>query len=230
MVGVSSIPKTTIGKKVLMALSGVIWIGYLVMHMYGNLKVFSGPEHFNEYAHGLRTLGAPVFGYAHLLFVARILFAGSILVHVWAAISLTLRNRQTRSVKYTQHKKLRASAATLTMIYGGLAILIFIIYHLMHFTLGVPGVHPDFIGTDAYHNVVVGFQSYAYIPAIIYLIGLVALAFHLYHGTWSMFQTMGLNNKNYTQMLRGLAWIAAIVIPVGFALVPLSVIFGILTV
>ena len=128
MVGVTSFPKTSIGKKVIMAISGVIWIGYLMMHMYGNLKVYGGAEHFNEYAAGLRTLGAPVFGYGHLLFVARILFAFSLLSHIWAALVLTRRNWGSRSVKYAQRKNLRANAATLTMIYGGVAILIFIIY------------------------------------------------------------------------------------------------------
>lgn len=229
MVGVMTFPKTTIGKKVIMAITGAVWVGYLVMHMYGNLKVFTGAEHFNEYAAGLRTLGAPIFGYAHLLTIARLIFVGSIVLHIWAATTLTLHNRASRSVKYTMHTKLRGNSANLTMIYGGIAIFVFIIYHLMHFTFGTPVIHPDFDGHDAYSNVVIGFQSYGYIPAIIYLMALVPLAFHLFHGVWSMFQTLGLNNKTYTGMLRGLAWLIAIVIPAGFALVPLAVIFGILT-
>ncbi len=227
MVGIMSFPNTTIGKKVIMAISGVIWVGYLAMHMYGNLKIFGGATYFNHYAEGLRELGAPVFGHAHLLFVARIVFVGSIIAHVWAAITLNLRNKASRPVTYNQHQKLRASTATLTMIYGGVTIAVFIIYHLLHFTLGLL-VHPDFDGQNAYHNVIVGFQSYAYIPAIIYLVALIALAFHLYHGTWSMFQTLGLNNKTYNNMIRSLAWAVAIVIPIGFAAVPLSVMFGIL--
>ncbi len=229
MVGVMSFPNTTIGKKVIMAITGLIWVGYLVMHMYGNLKVFSGPEHFNEYAVGLRTLGAPVFGYSHLLLVARLVFVGSILLHIWAAVTLTKLNKESRPVNYAQKKRLSANAANLTMIYGGVAIIIFIIYHLMHFTLGVPGVHPSFEGHEAYHNVVAGFRSYAFIPAIIYLLALVPLAFHLYHGTWSMFQTMGLNNKTYSHMLKILALILAIVIPIGFATVPVAVMIGLLS-
>jgi succinate dehydrogenase / fumarate reductase cytochrome b subunit len=228
MVGVMKLHQTTIGKKVIMAITGLIWIGFVAGHMFGNLKVYTGAEHFNEYAEGLRTLGAPILGHSQGLWVVRLIIIAAVALHVWAALTLNARNKSARPVKYTQHRKLRGDAATLTMIYGGIAIGLFILFHLMHFTWGVL-VHPDFRATDAYHNVIVGFQSYGYVPVIIYLIALVALAFHLYHGTWSMFQTIGLNNKNYDKLLHGLAWLAAIVIPVGFATVPLGVIFGILS-
>ena len=228
-VGIVTLPRTTIGKKVIMALSGAIWIGYLLMHMYGNLKIFGGAEHFNEYAAGLRTLGAPVFGYAHLLWVARIVLIASFVPHVWEGIVLYIRKRKSRETNYTQHKILRGSSATLTMIFGGIAIGLFVIYHLMHITLGTVGIHPDFKAHDAYHNVIVGFQSYGYVPAIIYLIGLVAIGFHLYHGAWSMFQTLGLNSKTYTGLWRGLAWLLAVGIPLGFAVVPISIILGIIS-
>jgi succinate dehydrogenase / fumarate reductase cytochrome b subunit len=115
------------------------------------------------------------------------------------------------------------------MRWGGVTILLFIIYHLLHITFGVPGVHPDFIWDDAYHNLVTGFQSYFYIPAIIYLIAMVALGFHLYHGTWSMFQTLGLNNKTYTRLIRLAALALAIIVPAGFAMVPLGVMFGVIS-
>ncbi len=224
-----ALPRTTIGKKVIMALSGAIWIGYLIMHMYGNLKIFGGQEHFNAYAAGLRTLGAPVFGYAHLLWVARIVLIVSFLPHIWAGIVLYLRKRKSRGAGYSQHKKLRGNSATLTMVFGGIAIGLFVIYHLMHFTFGVAGIHPNFEAHDAYHNVIIGFSSYAYIPSIIYLIGLVAVGFHLYHGAWSLFQTLGLNHKSYEPAIRGLAVLLALVIPVGFALVPLAVMIGLIS-
>ncbi|MCG3212230.1 MAG: hypothetical protein FOGNACKC_05878 [Anaerolineae bacterium] len=229
MVGVLSFPQTTIGKKVIMAISGLIWIGFVAGHMFGNLKMYTGAEHFNDYAEGLRTFGAPFLAYGQALWLVRIVVIIAIVSHVWAALTLKARNLQARAHGYAEHRKLHANAAQLTMIYGGIAILIFMIYHLMHFTLGVPGVHPNFDPTDPYQNVIIGFQSYYYIPTIIYLIGLVALAFHLYHGTWSMFQTIGLNNKTYDGALHGLAWLAAIVITLGFATVPLGVVFGLLT-
>lgn len=229
MVGVMSFPKTTIGKKVIMALSGVIWIGFVAGHMIGNLKIYMGAEHFNEYAHGLRTLGEPFLAYGQALWLVRLVVIFAIVSHVWAALTLKARNLSARPAGYTVHRKLKASAATLTMIYGGVAILLFIIYHLMHFTLGVPGIHPNFDPNDPYQNVIVGFQSGYYFPVAVYMIALLALAFHLYHGTWSMFQTVGLNNKTYDGAIRGLAWLVAIVIPLGFATVPLGVVFGLLT-
>ena len=226
-VGILTFPRTTIGKKVIMAVTGLIWIGYVVAHMYGNLKVFEGPENFNAYAEGLRVLGAPILGYGQFLWVARLVLILAIVAHVWAAISLTLLDRKTRTNSYSGRKNLASTAAGRTMIYGGVALLLFMIYHLLHLTLGVPVVHSNFIHGDVYHNVVVGFRS---IPVtIIYLIALVALGFHLFHGAWSMFQTVGLINRTYDKIIRGLAWLVAIAVPVGFALVPISVMLGIIS-
>jgi succinate dehydrogenase / fumarate reductase cytochrome b subunit len=226
-IGLITFPRTTIGKKVIMAVTGLIWIGYVIAHMYGNLKVFEGPEYFNAYAEGLRELGAPILGYAQFLWVARLVLLVAIVAHVWAAVTLWLLDRKTRSTSYTERKNLVSSAAGRTMIYGGIAIVLFIFYHLLHLTLGVPFVHADFIQGDVYHNVVVGFRS---IPVtIIYLIALVALGFHLFHGTWSMFQTVGLINKSYDKIIRGLAWFVAILVPLGFALVPISVMLRIIS-
>ena len=226
MVGVMTLHRTTIGKKVIMAITGAVWIGYLLAHMYGNLKIFTGMEHFNEYAAGLRTLGSPVFGYSHLLWIARIVLIATLVPHIAWAIDLSRRNRiSSRDVKYAVHKKLRANPANRTMIFGGIAVALFIIYHLMHLTFGV--AHSSFEGHDAYHNVVAGFQNP--IISIVYLIALVAIAFHLYHGTWSLFQTLGIINKNYNGIIKGLAWIVALVIPIGFALVPLAVMFGLVS-
>jgi succinate dehydrogenase / fumarate reductase cytochrome b subunit len=111
------------------------------------------------------------------------------------------------------------------MRYGGTVILLFVIYHLAHLTWGV--AHGDYIRGDAYHNLIVGFSS---VPVVlIYMVALVALGLHLYHGTWSMFQTLGLNDGNWDTALRGLAWVLAIVVPVGFAAVPLAILFGFIT-
>jgi succinate dehydrogenase / fumarate reductase cytochrome b subunit len=228
MVGVLSLHRTSIGKKVIMAVTGLVWIGFLVFHMYGNLKAFGGQEYFNAYAEGLRSFGEPIFGHSHLLWVARAGLIVAFVLHVWAFWELYLQNQQGREVGYTRHTKVQANPASLTMRWGGVAILLFVIYHLMHFTWGVPGIHPDFIWDDAYHNLVRGFQTYFYIPAIIYILAAIALAFHLYHGTWSLFQTLGLNNKTYTKLIRGLAWLVTIVIPVGFAAVPISVMLGLI--
>lgn len=218
--------RSSIGKKALMAITGVVWIGYVIMHMYGNLKVFQGPEHFREYAEGLRNLGAPIFGHLHLLMVARVILVASLVLHVWAALSLYLLARAARPASYASRKVVQANYPSLTMRYGGVLILLFVVFHLMQLTWGVPGVSRDFILGDPYHNVIRTFQSWPVV--VVYLLALVALGFHLFHGTWSMFQTLGLNNDDWDGAIRGLAWIIAIVVPVGFAVVPIAVQFGLL--
>ena len=230
MVGVMTLHRTSIGKKVIMAVTGLIGIGFVFFHMYGNLKVFGfigGPAYFNEYAEGLRSFGEPIFGHTHLLWVARIVLLVAVILHVWAAWSLYQESNNARSTRYVKYTKVQADPAASYIRFGGVVLFIFILLHLMHFTWGIPGIHPDFRPGDVYHNLVVGFQSYAYLPAIIYIVAMIVLGFHLYHGAWSMFQTLGLNNHTYTKPLRALALILAIVIPGGFAIVPLAVLFGI---
>lgn len=230
-IGVLTLYRTSIGKKVIMAITGLIGIGFVIFHMYGNLKVFGfmggGAEYFNAYSEGLRAIGAPVFGHTHLLWIARLVLLVSVVLHVWAAWSLYQESERARATKYAKHVKLQANPAALYIRAGGTLIFIFVILHLMHFTWGVPGIHPNFSQTDVYHNLVIGFQSYGYLPAIFYLVAMVALGLHLYHGAWSMFQTLGLNNHTYTAPLRMLALLLAIVVAGGFAVVPLAVMLGI---
>lgn len=222
--GIFNLPRTTIGKKVIMAVTGLIWIGYVLGHLYGNIKIFFGPEYFNTYAEGLRVLGEPLLGHGHFLFVARIVLIGALLAHIWAATALTIRAKEARPVRYTLKETVQASVASRYMRWGGIMILIFIIYHLAHLTWGVPGMMETFERGDPYANVVTGFQSSFAI--FFYLLGLTALGFHLYHGTWSMFHTLGLNNRTYTGLLRLLALAMAVLVPLGFATIPLGVMFG----
>jgi succinate dehydrogenase / fumarate reductase cytochrome b subunit len=235
-IGVLRLTQTSIGKKVIMAVTGLIGVGFVMFHMYGNLKVFefmAGPEyasaeqHFNEYAETLRTFGEPIFGYTHLLWIARLVLIVAVVLHVWAAYSLALESYEARSTKYIKHKKLKATFASTYMRVSGTIILIFLILHLAHFTWGIPGIHPDFRRGEAYHNLVVGFQAYGNAFAIIYILAMFVVGVHLYHGVWSMFQTLGLNNKNYTMPLRVLAALISLVTTIGFIIVPLAVIVGI---
>ena len=211
-----------------MAVTGLVGIGFVLGHMYGNLKIFIGPEYFQEYAEGLRALGAPVFGHTHVLWIMRLVLLACVILHVWAAYTLYQDSNHARSTNYAQHKTLQATFASLYIRVGGTIILIFLIFHLAQFTWGTLGISPDFVYGEVYNNVVLGFQSYFYLPAIFYLIVMVILGFHIYHGAWSMFQTLGLNNKNYTHALRTLSLALAIIIAGGFSVVPLAVIFGIL--
>jgi succinate dehydrogenase / fumarate reductase cytochrome b subunit len=226
MVGVLTLHRTTIGKKVIMAVTGLIGVGFVFGHMYGNLKVFFGAEEFNKYAHGLRTLGSPIFTHSEPLWLVRLVLLASVGLHAWAAWSLYQESQHARGQKYAMHRKLQANPAVNYIRFGGTVIFIFLVLHLMHFTWGISGVHPDFRSGDAYHNLVVGFQSYGYFPAIFYLVAVLLLGFHLYHGTWSMFQTLGLNNQTFTKPLRAAAMAVAVVITAGFAVVPLAVMLG----
>lgn len=222
---VMTLTRSTIGKKVIMAVTGLIWVGYVVVHMYGNLKVFFGPEYFDHYAEGLRVFGEPILGRLHFLFIARVVLIGSIGAHVWAAVSLTRQAQIARPQRYIMTKRVEADYASLTMRWGGVAIFFFVLYHLAHLTWGVPLIHNDYHRGEAYRNLVIGFQNP--VNVALYLVGVTALGFHLYHGTWSMFQTLGLVNRESTPPIRGLAWALAILVPVGFAIVPISVMLGI---
>ncbi|MEW5957635.1 MAG: succinate dehydrogenase cytochrome b subunit [Chloroflexota bacterium] len=226
MVGVMTFPRTTIGKKVIMAVTGLIGIGFVLGHMYGNLKVFFGPAEFNRYAEGLRELGAPIFTHSEPLWIVRLVLLAAVALHVWSAWSLYQDSLKARSGRYIVRQTLQTTAAARYIRFGGVVILLFIILHLMQFTWGVPRIHPDFRPGDAYHNLVTGFQSYGYAPAVIYLVAMFFLGFHLYHGAWSMCQTLGLNNKTTTKPLRAVALILAVVVAGGFAIVPLSVMLG----
>jgi len=224
MAAVLALPRTSIGKKAIMAVTGLIYIGFVLMHMYGNTKVFLGAQYFNEYAEGLRGFGAPLLGHLHFLYIMRAMLIVAIVLHIWAAVSLTRQAQAARATKYTMTRRQAADSAALTMRWGGVTIFFFLIYHLAHFTWGIPVIHANFTPGDAYGNLVYGFQNP--INVLIYLVALVALAFHLYHGTWSLFQTLGLLNRDTTGAVRGLAWLLALVIPIGFAIVPLTVLFG----
>jgi succinate dehydrogenase / fumarate reductase cytochrome b subunit len=224
---VATLYRSTIGKKAIMALTGFIGYGFVIAHMIGNLKVFQGREHFNDYAEFLRTVGEPALPYAGLLWVLRIVLLAAVVLHVWMAIELTRIDFAGRPVKYEQKGAVQASFASMTLRWGGIAIFLFLIYHLMHFTWGVAAVHPTFVKGDAYNNVIYGFQNP--LNVVVYMLALGALGMHLYHGVWSMFQSLGLNSQRTNGIWRGLAVISAIGLFLGFALVPLSVIFQLIT-
>lgn len=240
MTGVMTLTRSSVGKKVIMALTGFVLVGFVVFHMYGNTKMFAGPEEFNAYAVGLRKVGYPIFGYEHLLWVARGILIASVFGHIWAAVSLTLQSRQTAMVngvsgmaRYGQKKMQTRSYAAYTMRYGGIVLLLFIIYHILHLTFGVVGyapgvfIHPEGGNYQVYHNVVYGFQN----PLIVgfYLLAMAFLTMHLYHGVWSMFQTLGLNNVKYSLMFRVLSVLIAGVVAIGNVTFPLAVFFGVVS-
>ena len=219
-----SLYQSSIGKKIAMALSGIVFFGYLVLHLTGNLKAFTGEQHFNEYSEFLRTAGAPVLGYGQLLWIVRIILLAALLVHVVAFLQLWAKSRAARAVGYRKYDPEVFSRASRTMKWGGIAILLFVIYHILHLTTG--DVHPTFEPHQAYRNMVDGFHSP--LSSIIYVIGMIAVGLHLYHGLWSATQTMGLNNRNYNHLRRPIAMTLALVITLGFLSVPAAVWIGII--
>lgn len=224
---VMTITRTTIGQKILMAVTGVIWIGFLALHMWGNTKAFWGPIVFDNYAHHLRTFGEPILEEGQFLMAFRIVTVVALLTHVFLAYSLSVRNMQSRGQRYAVTKSVQATRASLTMKWGGIAIAIFLFYHLMMFTWGVKAVLPEFDRATPYNNMIAGFSNPVIV--ILYLLALVAVGMHLYHGAWSMFQTIGWNSFRSNRGLHILAWAVALVIGIGFALVPLAVTLGIIT-
>jgi len=204
------------GKKAVMAVTGAMMFGFVLLHMAGNLQIFEGPDQFNKYAQLLRTL-------PEALWAARLVLLAAVMAHTVAAIQLALRNRRARPVAYSKKEAIAATYASRTMYWTGPIVLAFIIYHLLHFTFGVTGV-PDFIEGDVYHNVVNGFQNP--IIAAWYVLAMLLLCLHLRHGISSMFQTLGISHPRYTPWLEKAAALLAVVIFVGFISVPLSVVLG----
>src|SRR5829696_1848859 len=233
MTGALTLYRSSIGKKAIMAVSGLIGIGFLVLHMYGNLKIFEGPEYFNTYAAGLRELGAPVFGHTHLLWIARLVLLAAVILHVMMAYQLTRQdlNGRPRQIRYAVKKDVQATYASRTMRWGGVILLLFIVYHILNLTFGVVGYAPggyqseDAAGFHAYTNVINAFSNP--FATIFYVIAMLALGLHLYHGFWSMFQTLGLNNYRTDRIIRLGAGAVALVLTLGFIAVPLAVLFGV---
>ncbi len=209
-----------------MAVSGLIFIGYVLAHMYGNLKVFAGQESFDTYAHHLREFGEPMLPHEGFLWVMRLILIVALVVHAVAAYRLWARAAGARSQKYVMKKAAVATISSRTMRWGGTAILLFVLFHLLHLTTHTinPGGNPD----SPYRRMVNSFEPENWWVTIIYLLAMVALAMHLRHGTWSAAQTLGLTNTPAARARWNLlGYSLALVVAGGFALVPLSILFGI---
>ena len=209
---------STVGKKIVMALTGAIGVGYLVAHVSGNLLVFSGPERINAYAALLKS--NPV-----LLWTARTILIVAVLLHIIAAYQLARMSQKSRPVSYKRWRAVGSDFASRTMRWTGPLVGLFIVYHLLHFTVGA--VHPAFDEHNVYHNVISGFQLW-YVSAI-YIIAMLALSLHLYHGAWSMFESLGINHLKYNRLIRVLATAVTVVVVVGFISIPVAVLLGLIS-
>jgi succinate dehydrogenase / fumarate reductase cytochrome b subunit len=220
--------RSTVALKALMAITGLILIVYLLAHMYGNFKVFAGAEAFNEYAHHLRTLGQPILPYSGALWVIRIVLIASVLAHMYAAFSLWSRAYKARggTRRYYSNKSrtgVQRTYASFTLRWGGVVILLFVIYHLLHLTWNT--IHPGGAAAEPYDRVVNGFQIWSVVLA--YTIAMVAVGLHVRHGTWSALTTLGANTSSLArQRLNFLAYAMAGVITIGFLIPPFAILFG----
>ncbi|GAB3780760.1 succinate dehydrogenase cytochrome b subunit [Nocardioides ungokensis] len=219
--------RSTIALKMLMAVSGIIFILFVLLHMYGNLKAFAGHDAYNTYAEHLRTIGEPMLPHAGLLWVIRVVLVVALVVHVYAAVTLWQRAGKARTVKYQVKKNAASSFSSRFMRWGGLTLLLFIVWHLLEFT--VPKVNVAGGATNDPYNLLVDSFDVWWLT-LIYLVAMVTLGLHLHHGVWSASQTLGLtNNAKARRNAKTLGWIVAVVIAGGFSLVPLFVLFGVIT-
>jgi succinate dehydrogenase cytochrome b subunit len=209
---------TSIGKKVVMAITGLILFGFVIGHMLGNLQVFMGANQMNAYAAMLKAN-------ATLLWGVRIVLLVAVILHIVAAVQLTRMSQRSRPEGYHYKDVIQADYAARTMRWSGPIIAVFVIYHLLHFTTG--SVHPQFDVHDVYRNVISGFRVWP--VSLFYIIAMVALAFHLWHGVWSMFQTLGLINPNSDKIIHRLAAIATLALVIGFISIPMAVLAGLIS-
>jgi succinate dehydrogenase / fumarate reductase, cytochrome b subunit len=216
--------RTSIGKKVIMATSGLVLVLYVIGHMIGNLKAFLSQKELNAYADFLHRMGEPIFPHTVLLWIIRVIVGTAFVLHVYFAIDLSIRSRGARQLRYAHTDRVQANPAPVTMRWGGVAIALFVVFHLAHFTWG--WVHPGytFVRGSVYQNVVSSFNQWWLV--VIYLAALLALCLHLYHGTWSMFQSFGVNNRRWDPIIRRTAGTVAVVVFVGFSAVPIGVLVG----
>lgn len=214
--------RSALGKKAVMAVTGIILFGWITAHMLGNLKLYLGAEHLNEYGHWLRNMGAPALPEATALWISRIVLIVCGWLHIQAATQLTLMNRQARPDDYEKREYEASDFPSRTMRWGGVLLLIFVVFHLLHLTTG--DAHPRFIFGDVYHNVVTGFQVVW--VSLFYILAQIALGMHLYHGLWSMFQSLGWNHPRFNRWRRTFATAFAIIIAAVNISFPVAVLTG----
>lgn len=220
---------TAVGKKYVMAITGIAMMGFVLAHMIGNLKMYLGAEDLDHYAEFLNTLLYPIAPEGVVLWLMRGGLITMLALHLHAAYSLTVMNRRARPVKYQSARDYQiANFASRTMRWTGLIVLLFIVWHLLDFTFGVTntiGASGDFEKHEVYANVV---RSFERVPvSIFYILANLALGVHLYHGAWSIFQSLGWNNPRFNQWRRSFATAFAAIVVIGNVSFPVAVLAGI---
>ncbi len=223
--GQISARRTTVAMKMVMAVTGALFVLYVLMHMYGNLKLFGGQAAYEEYAHHLRVLGEPILPYSGFLWLFRTALIVAVIAHIYSAFFLWSRAQGARTTRYQVKKATSSTLSSRTMRWGGVALLLFIIFHLLQFTtntIQVNGIH-----SSSYVRVVSSFQVWWVV--LIYVLAMGALAMHVRHGIWSASQTLGWTSTARSRRLANqLGVVVATVVAVGFLLPPLSIFFGLI--
>jgi succinate dehydrogenase / fumarate reductase, cytochrome b subunit len=216
---------TMVGKKVVMAVTGLVLVGFVIAHMLGNLKIFLGAETIDAYAGFLRTMGEPLFPNSLLLWAVRIILLACVTLHITAAIQVTRMNWSARPHGYDTKQSIATTYAARTMLWSGVILALFIVYHLLHLTAGLVSFQPgQFHHLAVYHNVVAAFS--VWYVSVTYIVAMAALCLHLDHGIWSMLQTLGWNNARTSSALQVLSRGVALVVFGGFISVPVAVLAG----
>ena len=213
---------TMIGKKVVMAVTGVVLVGFVLGHMLGNLKVFSGPDEINAYSRFLREVGSPELAYGQLLWAVRAVLLTCVALHITAAFQLSRMSWAARPVEYEVKRNIETTFSARVMRWGGVLLVVFIIFHLLHLTAGAVGFRAgQFRHLAVYQNVMAAFAVWP--VALFYVVAIGALCMHLDHGIWSMLQTLGWNTARNEKTLKIASRAIAIVVFLGFSSVPVSV-------
>jgi succinate dehydrogenase / fumarate reductase cytochrome b subunit len=216
---------TMVGKKVVMAVTGLVMVGFVIAHMLGNLKIFRSAETIDAYAVFLRTIGEPMFTYGLLLWVVRIVLLICVALHITAAVQLTRTSVAARPHGYDTKRSIATTFAARTMRWSGAVLALYIVFHLLHLTAGAVGFQPgQFQHLSVYHNVVAAFS--VWYVALLYIVAMACLGLHLDHAIWSMLQTLGWNNARTTPALKTLSRGVALVVFAGFISVPVAVLAG----
>jgi succinate dehydrogenase / fumarate reductase, cytochrome b subunit len=215
---------SSVFKKAVMAVSGIILVLYLIAHMIGNLKAFTGRENFNHYSEWIRTIGEPAVPAQTTLWIIRVVLLAAVVAHIWAAVTLWRQAKRARPQGYVTKKAVAQSYASRTMRWGGVIIFFFVIYHILDLTTGT--VNPDGGDTTPYDRLVAGFSN-PFVTAF-YVIALLLLGMHLRHGIWSATQTLGQSNRRRERTVNAFAIVFASLLTLGFLLVPFSVLFSII--
>lgn len=220
--------KAAVGKKAVMAVTGIILLGFVLVHMVGNLHLYEGPGHLDEYGKFLRQVGVPAIPEEGVLWMARAVLLAAVVLHIWAAWQVTRMSRAARPARYAHKPTVHTSYASRTMRWGGVIILLFIIFHILHLTTGTVHhfttgpVHYRFEKEAVFQNVMTGFGVW-WVP-LFYVVAQIALGFHLYHGVWSLFQSLGWNHPRFNRWREVFAHAFAWIVTLGNISFPIAVV------